>query len=110
MRYHSCKVTDTGLSLGVESKFLEFIIKLFMKKAKRKVFKLGFIPKGTKVETVCDINISFNVKDLPKPLIIKETVGKTLQIGKYKYINENEVRYALFENYKTASKLVLCGV
>lgn len=60
MNYFNFWVTDKGVSLKLDSKVLNFIIKIFTMKAKRKITKWGYIPKDKKVQTVCDVKISFN--------------------------------------------------
>lgn len=60
MKYNIYPITDKGVSLKLDSKVLNFIIKIFAMKAKRKITKWGYIPKNKKVQTVCDVKISFN--------------------------------------------------
>ena len=60
MKYFNFGVTDKGVSVKLDSKVLNFILKIFAMKAKPKITKWGYIPKDKKVETICDVKISFN--------------------------------------------------
>lgn len=63
MKIYKYTIRPNKVSFKVESKFLNFIIKLFVKKAQRKIIKNGHLPKNKPIETICDLYIDFNVKE-----------------------------------------------